>query len=98
MDKIAGYAPAQSVQIGKKRTATEAGLTNTGTPMPQLKRDQGTPWYHHLEPKCGCGGRRFRKSKPIQHTVSTKMGYKDLERCTFEQTGSCVHCSTVESK
>ena len=102
MDKIARYASAQSVQIGKKRTATEAGFSETTQGItPQATIGEPNHWhhfYHHVEPDCSCGGVRYKMKSKKKHSVKKGLELKDLKRCHYERDGECDYCSSARGK
>ena len=55
-------------------------------------------WYHHVADGCSCDGRRFKKKRPITHSDKTKMGRKELMKCTMAKDGGCQYCEAVKGK
>ena len=87
------------MNICKKRTAAEAGISSVvkqkrqEKSLNEKKRRHGANeyahWYHHIAEGCSCGGRRYRKKKPIEHSDETLMGKGELKRCTWAKDGRC---------
>ena len=102
MEKIARLVSTESLHIGKKRTATEAGLfeTTKGT-SPGVTVGMKTHrhhFFHHVEPDCSCGGVRYKKKNKKKHSVQKGLESKDLKRCHYEKDGKCDHCSAARGK
>ena len=102
MEKKASYVTAESLQIGKKRTAAEAGFSETTqgtTPGVTVgKKNHRHHFYHHVEPECSCGGVRYKKKSKKKHSVQKGLESKDLKRCHYEKDGKCDHCSAARGK